>query len=169
MTILNIVLYPQKILTTKTEPITDVNEEIINIANDMLETMYYNNGIGLAANQVNINKQLIVIDLQIDDYKEPIFMINPKIITNSKDMFTYEEGCLSIPGIKTNIERSAEIIVEFLNLNAELTTITAQNLLSTCIQHEIDHLVGKLFIEKVSTLKRNLLLKQYNKKLKESS
>ena len=134
----------------------------------MLETMYAAPGIGLAAVQVGILKRLIVIDISKDkDKKEPLFLINPKITSKSKQTSTYEEGCLSLPGHFAEIERPAECEINFIDYNGKKKEIKADGLLSTCIQHEVDHLDGVLFIDYLSKLKKDMIIKKLVKHKKE--
>ena len=135
---------------------------------DMLETMYEAPGIGLAAVQVGILKRLIVIDISKDDKKKnPLFIINPKIIYKSKKKSTFEEGCLSLPGHFAEIERPAECHLEYLDYNGKQKKLKAEGLLSTCIQHEVDHLDGILFIDYLSKLKKDMIIKKLIKQKKE--
>ena len=134
----------------------------------MLETMYSAPGIGLAAVQVGILKRLIVIDVSKDkEKKNPFFLINPEIISKSKNTSTYEEGCLSLPGYFAEIERPAECQVKYIDYFGKKKEIKATGLLSTCIQHEIDHLNGVLFIDYLSKLKRDMIIKKLIKQKKE--
>ena len=134
----------------------------------MLETMYSAPGIGLAAVQIGILKRLIVIDISKEkEKKNPLFLINPKIISKSKSTSTYEEGCLSLPGHFAEIERPAECHVKYVDYTGEEKEIKASGLLSTCIQHEIDHLNGVLFIDYLSKLKRDMIVKKLVKHKKE--
>ena len=135
---------------------------------DMLETMYAAPGIGLAAVQIGILKRVIVIDLSKDnEKKDPIFIVNPKILSQSKELVAYEEGCLSIPNQFAEIERPKSCILEYLDYSGNKKEIEAQGLLATCIQHEIDHLNGILFIDYLSKLKKDLILKKVKKQRKE--
>lgn len=156
MTILNILKYPHINLKKKTEKIEIINEKIKNIAYDMIETMIYNNGIGLAAPQININKQLIVLTL--NEKIKPLILINP-IIVNKKGTTINTEGCLSFPDIFVKIKRNKIIKVIFLDLNGKKNLLTADNLLSVCLQHEIDHLNGITLYDKMSALKKKLIKK----------
>ena len=134
----------------------------------MLETMYAAPGIGLAAVQVGILKRVIVIDLSKDgEKKEPIFIVNPEITSKSKELISYEEGCLSIPNQFAEIKRPSSCKINFLNYEGKKSEIDADGLLATCIQHEIDHLNGILFIDHLSKLKKDLILKKTKKQKKE--
>jgi peptide deformylase len=138
-----------------------VDKDLKKLMNDMLETMYDAPGIGLAAIQIGILKRVVVIDLSKDEEKKkPIFLINPKIISRSKNTSIYEEGCLSLPGQYFEIERPAECRVEYLDYNGDLKELKADGLLSTCIQHEVDHLNGVLFIDYLSKLKKSMIVKK---------
>ena len=135
---------------------------------DMLETMYAAPGIGLAAVQVGILKRLIVIDISKDkEKKNPLFLINPEIVSRSKKTSVYEEGCLSLPGYFAEIERPAECKIEYLNYEGKKSEIDANGLLATCIQHEVDHLNGVLFIDYLSKLKKDMIVKKLVKHKKE--
>ena len=131
---------------------------------DMLETMYSANGIGLAAIQIGVPKNLIVIDLLTKEKKKnPMFFVNPKIIKKSSKMSKYEEGCLSIPNLFAEIQRPSECEIEYLDYEGNKTSLKATGLLATCIQHEMDHLKGILFIDYLSKLKRDIILKKLSK------
>lgn len=156
MAILNILKYPHINLKKKSEKITIINEKIKNIAYDMIETMLYNNGIGLAAPQININKRIIVIS--INEKIKPLILINP-IIINQKGITVNTEGCLSFPEIFVKIKRNKIIKIIFLDLNGRKNLLIADNLLSVCIQHEIDHLNGITLYDKMSELKKKLIKK----------
>ena len=134
---------------------------------DMLETMYAAPGIGLAAVQIGILKRVIVIDLSKDEKKNPLFIVNPEIIFKSKELVSYEEGCLSIPNQFAEIKRPSSCKISFLDYNGEKKEMSAEGLLATCIQHEIDHLNGILFIDHLSKLKKDLILKKTKKQKKE--
>jgi len=164
MTIKKILVEPNKLLRKVSQPVKEVNKEIQRLMDDMLETMYSANGIGLAAIQVGIAKNLIVIDLLTKEKKkDPIFFVNPKIIKKSSRMTKYEEGCLSIPNLFAIVQRPSECEVEYLDYKGKKKTLKATGLLATCIQHEIDHLKGILFIDYLSKLKRDIILKKLSK------
>ena len=161
------VIYNLDVLRKKCEPVDKIDDEIKNILNNMLEVMYNEKGIGLTANQVGINKQLIVIDLQKDGVKEPLFLINPKIVKASEEMVVSEqEGCLSVPSARADVLRHERVSVEYLDIDGNKQIIDADGLLSICLQHEIDHSNGKLFIDYLSKLKQENLLKKVKKYLK---
>ena len=164
MTIKKILVEPNKLLRKVSQPVKEVTKEIQRLMDDMLETMYSANGIGLAAIQVGIPKNLIVIDLLTKEKKkDPIFFVNPKIIKKSSRMTKYEEGCLSIPNLFAIVQRPSECEVEYLDYKGKKKTLKATGLLATCIQHEIDHLKGILFIDYLSKLKRDIILKKLSK------
>ena len=163
-----IVIEPDPILRKESKTVEKVDDELRRLLDDMLETMYAAPGIGLAAVQVGILKRLIVIDISKDkDKKEPLFLINPKITSKSKQTSTYEEGCLSLPGHFAEIERPAECEINFIDYNGKKKEIKANGLLSTCIQHEVDHLDGVLFIDYLSKLKKDMIIKKLVKHKKE--
>ena len=145
-----------------------VDDEIRELLDDMLETMYAAPGIGLAAVQVGILKRIIVIDISKDkEKKSPLFLINPEIISKSKKTSVYEEGCLSLPGHFAEIERPAECQIKFVDYNGKEKQLIANGLLATCIQHEVDHLNGVLFIDYLSKLKKDMIIKKLIKHKKE--
>ena len=145
-----------------------VDDELRILLDDMLETMYAAPGIGLAAVQVGIPKRLIVIDISKDkEKKNPLFLVNPQIISQSDNKSTYEEGCLSLPGHFAEIERPAECLIKFIDYNGKEKELKAKGLLATCIQHEIDHLDGILFIDYLSKLKKDMIVKKLIKHKKE--
>ena len=163
-----IVIEPDPILMKESEPIEKVDNDLRKLLDDMLETMYAAPGIGLAAVQVGILKRLIVIDISKDkEKKNPLFLINPEIVSKSKNTSIYEEGCLSLPGHFAEIERPAECQINFLDYNGKKKEISAKGLLSTCIQHELDHLNGILFIDYLSKLKKDMIIKKLVKHKKE--
>ena len=129
----------------------------------MLDTMYAANGIGLAAIQIGVPKNVVVIDLNKDKKKLPMFFVNPKITSKSKSLKKYEEGCLSIPNLFAEIERPSECEIQYLDYFGKEKTLTANGLLATCIQHEVDHLKGILFIDYLSKLKKDIILKKLSK------
>ena len=160
----NIVIEPDPILRKKSSPVEEVNNDLRKLLNDMLETMYEAPGIGLAAVQVGILKRLIVIDISKNkEKKEPLFLINPKLTFKSKNTSVYEEGCLSLPGHFAEIERPAECHLTFIDYSGKVKNLKAQGLLATCIQHEIDHLDGVLFIDYLSKLKKSMIIKKLSK------
>ena len=164
----NILIEPDPILRKKSQSLEKVDDELRKLMDDMLETMYAAPGIGLAAVQIGILKRLIVIDISKDDKKkEPLFFINPKITFQSEETSVYEEGCLSLPGHFAEIERPAECHVSYADYNGKNQELKASGLLATCIQHEIDHLNGVLFIDYLSKLKKDMIIKKLKKQKKE--
>ena len=163
-----IIIEPDTILRKKSEILEKVDNELRNLMDDMLETMYAAPGIGLAAVQVGILKRLIVIDISKDkEKKNPLFLINPEIVSKSNKTSTYEEGCLSLPGYFAEIERPAECKIEYLDYEGKKSEMEANGLLATCIQHEVDHLYGVLFIDYLSKLKKDMIVKKLVKHKKE--
>ncbi len=159
---------PDPILRKKCEPLEKVDEETKKLMDDMLDTMYAAPGIGLAAIQVGILKRLVVIDIsKEEEKKKPIFLINPQIIHQSKNTSVYEEGCLSLPGQFAEIERPAECTIKYIDYNGKEKELKADGLLATCIQHEVDHLNGILFIDYLSKLKKDMIIKKLVKQKKE--
>ena len=160
----NIVIEPDPILRRKSSVIEKVNDEIRNLLDDMLETMYNAPGIGLAAVQIGILKRIIVIDISKgDEEKKPLFLINPEITFRSKETSVYEEGCLSVPNQFAEIDRPKKCEVEYLDYNGDKKILKADGLLATCIQHEMDHLEGILFIDYLSKLKKSMIIKKLSK------
>ena len=163
-----IVIEPDPILRKKSERLEKVDNNIKKLMDDMLETMYAAPWIGLAAVQTGILKRLVVIDISKDDVKKnPLFLINPEIIFKSKNTSSYEEGCLSLPGQFAEIERPAECHINYIDYNGKEKKLKADGLLATCIQHEIDHLNGILFIDYLSKLKKDMIIKKLVKQKKE--
>ena len=163
MAIKKIILEPNKLLRKVSKPIKKIGKVEQTLMDDMLETMYSANGIGLAAVQIGVPKNIVVIDLNKNNKKSPIFFINPKIVKKSIELLKYEEGCLSIPNLFAEIERPSSCEVEYLDYFGEKKLLKASGLLATCIQHEIDHLNGVLFIDHLSRLKKNIILKKLSK------
>jgi len=164
----NIVIEPDPILRKRSESLEKVDDELRILLDDMLETMYAAPGIGLAAVQIGVLKRLIVIDISKEkEKKNPIFLINPEIISLSKNTSIYEEGCLSLPGHFAEIERPSECQIKYIDYNGKRKELKANGLLATCIQHEIDHLNGILFIDYLSKLKKDMIVKKLVKHKKE--
>ena len=158
---------PDPVLRKKCEPLEKVDADLKKLMDDMLETMYAAPGIGLAAVQVGILKRLIVVDIsRAEEKKNPIFLINPQIIHKSKKTSVYEEGCLSIPGQFAEIERPAECTLKYIDYNGQEKELKADGLLATCVQHEVDHLNGILFIDYLSKLKKDMIIKKLVKQKK---
>ncbi len=168
MTIRKILTEPDPFLRQKSESVENVDDSIRKIMNDMLETMYKAPGIGLAAIQIGIPKRIIVLDISKDpEKKEPMYFVNPEKIYTSKNQATYEEGCLSVPGQFAEIDRPDKCHIKYLDYNGESKELKADGLLATCIQHEMDHLEGILFIDHLSKLKRSVIAKKLSKQKKE--
>ena len=165
-----LVILPAPQLRLTSAPIARVDDGVRKLAEDMLETMYAAPGIGLAAVQVGEMNRLITIDVSRDeDVKEPRVFINPEILWKSEELSVYEEGCLSIPDYYEEVERPAKIRVRYTNLAGEPEEVEADGLLATCLQHEIDHLDGVLFIDHISKLKRDRVTKKFAKAAKEKT
>lgn len=164
MTIKPLILLPDAILREVSRPVETVDDELRRLADDMLETMYDAPGIGLAAIQIGVPKRLLVIDLSKEgEEKQPQVFINPEILTSSDERSVYEEGCLSIPDYYAEVERPATITVKHLDRGGKERQFEAEGLLATCLQHEIDHLNGVLFIDHISRLKRDMVVKKFTK------
>lgn len=159
---LEILEFPDPRLRTKAQPVASVDATIRQIVEDMFETMYESKGIGLAATQVNIHQRIIVIDIS-DDKNEKHVFINPEITILDEVPDSYDEGCLSVPGFYETVERPKKVRVEALDEHGAAFTIEPEGLLAVCIQHEIDHLDGKLFVDYISTMKRNRIRKKLEK------
>ena len=167
MALREILTEPNKILRTKSLVVEKVDKDLQNLMDDMLETMYAAPGIGLAAIQVGIPKRVIVLDIaQKDGPKNPMFFINPEIIKKSEKNSTYEEGCLSVPGQFAEIDRPESCQIKYLDYKGDPKEITAKGMLATCIQHEMDHLEGILFIDYLSKLKKSMIVKKLSKQKK---
>ena len=162
-----IIIEPDPILRKKCEPLENVDDHVRKLMNDMLETMYKAPGIGLAAIQVGILKRIVVIDISKEEEKNPLFLANPEIIYKSKNTSVYEEGCLSLPGQFAEIERPAECHIKYIDYNGKEKKLETKGLLATCIQHEIDHLNGILFIDYLSKLKKDMIIKKLVKHKKD--
>lgn len=165
MALLHILEFPDPRLRTIAEPVDKVDDEIRTLIDDMFETMYDAPGIGLAATQINVHKRIVVIDIS-EDKSEPLVLINPEfeILTDEQDQM--QEGCLSVPGFYENVERPNRIRLKALNRDGEPYELIAEELLAVCIQHELDHLNGKLFVDHISRLKRDRIRSKLEKKHK---
>jgi peptide deformylase len=161
-----ILSYPDKRLHTVAKPVQGVDARIKTLVADMLETMYDANGIGLAATQVDVHERLVVIDIS-EERNQPLVLINPEIVWASDEKVLNEEGCLSVPGIYDGVERSRAVRVTALDADGEPRTIEAEGLLAVCVQHELDHLLGKVFVEYLSPLKRNRIKSKLLKQQRE--
>jgi peptide deformylase len=164
MTVKTILTEPNKILREVSKPVNDVGNEEQKLMDDMLETMYSANGIGLAAIQIGIPKRIIVIDIgKGENKKEPMYFVNPIIKKKNTESLTYEEGCLSVPDQFAEIDRPSKCEIEYLDYNGKPQLLKAEGLLATCIQHEMDHLEGILFIDYLSKLKKSMIIKKLSK------
>ena len=164
MAIKTILTEPNKKLRQVSLPVKKIGKEEQNLMNDMLETMYDAKGIGLAAIQIDVPKRIIVLDISKNkNEKKPIFFVNPLIINKDLNLTTYEEGCLSVPDQFAEIDRPNKCEVEYLDYDGNKKLLKANGLLATCIQHEMDHLEGVLFIDYLSKLKKSMILKKLSK------
>jgi len=164
MALLNILNFPDPRLRTKAKQVTEFNQDIITLTDNMLETMYDAPGIGLAATQVNVHQRIITIDIS-EEKNQPLVVINPQIIEKEGEQ-SIDEGCLSIPGIYEPVKRYNSIRLKAQDKQGEFYELDAEELLSVCIQHEMDHLEGKLFVDYLSEMKRNRIRKKLTKALK---
>lgn len=163
MAILPIIETPDPRLRVKSKPVEKVDDALRRFMDDMLETMYDAPGIGLAAIQVGEPIRVLVIDLQEDGEKQPRYFVNPEIVWESEELSSYAEGCLSVPEVYGDVERPARVRVRYLDYNGEQREEELDGLMATCIQHEMDHLEGVLFIDHLSKLKRDMLLRKLEK------
>ena len=161
MAVKQILTEPNKVLRQISKPVDKVTKQDQILMDDMLDTMYHANGIGLAAIQIGIPKRIIVMDIaKKDEKKNPMYFVNPIIKNKNNDLSTYEEGCLSVPDQFAEVDRPSTCEVEYLDYNGEKKILKATGLLATCIQHEMDHLEGILFIDYLSKLKKNMIIKK---------
>jgi peptide deformylase len=179
MTILPVITFPAPILKERSLEVSKVDDDLRNLMDNMLETMYSQSGVGLAAVQVGVLKRVLVMDVSymVEDCdgnhhdhnnnhlsgQKPMFLVNPKIIKSSSESSVYYEGCLSFPELRADIIRPKEVEIEYLDYNGDKKNLKASGLLSTCVQHEIDHLNGITFVDYLSKLKRDMLLKKLKK------
>jgi peptide deformylase len=172
MSILPIITLPEPILRQRADPVERVDDELRQITDDMLETMYNAPGVGLAANQVGIARRFVVVDAGQDSDEQrpddaarrnPLCLINPEIVSLGGGTRIYEEGCLSLPDVRVEVERPREITVRYIDRKGEPQEMTADGLLATVIQHEVDHLDGRLIIDYLSSLKRNMIVRRFKK------
>ena len=164
MAIKTILTEPNPLLRQISKPVEKVGKEEQNLMDDMIETMYKANGIGLAAIQIGIPKRIIVMDItRNDEKKNPMFFVNPIIKNKNSDLSRYEEGCLSVPDQFAEVDRPSSCEVEYLDYNGEKKFLKTSGLLATCIQHEMDHLEGILFIDYLSKLKKSMIVKKLSK------
>jgi peptide deformylase len=167
MTIKPLIILPDPLLRQVSKPIERVDAETKRLAQDMLDTMYDAPGIGLAAVQIGVERRMLVIDVsREDEERTPLVFINPEILTSSDDRSVYEEGCLSIPDYYAEVERPAKVTVKYIDRDGMDQMVEAEGLLATCLQHEIDHLNGVLFIDHISRLKRDMVIKKFTKAAK---
>jgi len=163
MAILDILEFPDPRLRTVAKPVTEVDDKIRQLIDDMFETMYEAPGIGLAATQVNMHLRVVVIDVS-EDRSQPMVFINPEVSVLDEELHEYDEGCLSVPGFYETVVRPEHVRVSALDRNGEAFTLEPEGLLAVCIQHELDHLNGKLFVDYVSPIKRQRIRKKLEKK-----
>ncbi|MEX2615366.1 MAG: peptide deformylase [Alphaproteobacteria bacterium] len=164
MAVLPIIVAPDRRLKMKCAPVREVDSEVVRLMADMLETMYLAPGIGLAAPQIGVTKRVIVVDVAgKDEERKPYKMANPELLGVSAETWIHEEGCLSLPEHYADVERPERIEVRYLDENGNTCQMEAEGLLATCIQHEMDHLDGLLFVDHISALKRNMILRKLTK------
>lgn len=167
MALLKLYTYPDKILSQKCEKVAEVTDDIRKLLDDMLETMYADKGVGLAAPQIGLAKRIIVVDDKVTEDgvrgPHPLYMVNPEIIKKSEEKIWFNEGCLSVPGQCAEVERHYAVTVRYLDYNGKEQTLEAEDYLAVILQHETDHLDGILYIDRISRLKRNMILKKLKK------
>ena len=169
MAVRDILIIPDKRLRLKSEPVKTVDKPLRKLVEDMFETMYAAPGIGLAAIQIGVPQRVVTMDLaKKDEPKQPLVFINPEVVWASDEKAVYEEGCLSIPEYYEEVERPKAVKVKFVDLDFKPQEIEAEGLLATCLQHEIDHINGVLFIDHISKLKRDMVLKKFKKAAKKT-
>jgi len=166
MSLLPILRYPDPRLHTVAKPVVSVDERIRRLLDDMLETLYAPDGVGLAATQVDVHERVVVIDTS-DARDRPRVLINPEIVARSDDLVIGEEGCLSVPQIYDKVQRHARVTVRALDRDGQPIEFEAEGLESVCVQHELDHLVGKVFVEYLSALKRDRIRTKMNKRTRD--
>ncbi|MGH6645331.1 peptide deformylase [Aquabacterium sp.] len=166
MALLPILCYPDARLHKVAKPVATVDDRVRQLVDDMLETMYDAKGVGLAATQVDVHERVVVIDTS-EERDDPRVLINPEIIRASDEMIIWEEGCLSVPAIYDKVERHAQVRVRALNRDGQFYEFDADELLAVCVQHELDHLLGKVFVEYLSPLKRNRIKTKLQKRAKD--
>jgi peptide deformylase len=164
MPLLPIITLPDPVLRQVSTPVESIDAAVKRLASDMFETMYDAPGVGLAAIQVGVAKRLLVLDVAgEDEEKQPLCLLNPKIVSLGEDLRVYEEGCLSLPEVRIEIERPASLVVAYTGLDGKAHELAADGLLATAIQHEVDHLDGKLIIDFLSRLKRDMVIRKFKK------
>ena len=166
MALLNILRYPDPRLHTVAQPVAAVDDRMRRLVDDMLQTMYAADGVGLAATQVDVHERLIVMDTT-EQHNNPVVLINPEIVHRSAEMAVNEEGCLSVPLIYDRVERHAQVTVRALGRDGEVFEMEAEGLAAVCVQHEMDHLMGRMFVEYLSSLKRDRIKIKMLKKARE--
>jgi peptide deformylase len=164
MAILNVLRFPDQRLRTVAKPVNEITKDTQTIIDDMLDTMYDEQGVGLAATQVDVHQRIVVMDCS-EEHDAPIIMINPEIIKREGSMMN-EEGCLSVPGIYASVERAEHITAKALDRDGNIFEFDASELLAICVQHELDHLMGKVFVDHLSPLKRQRITKKLEKEAK---
>jgi len=164
MTILTVLRFPDQRLRTVAKPVKEITQETQTIIDDMLDTMYDENGVGLAATQVDIHQRIVVMDCS-EEHDTPIIMINPEIIKSEGSMMN-EEGCLSVPGVYASVERAEHVTARALDRDGKTFEFDASELLAICVQHELEHLMGKVFVDHLSPLKRQRITKKLEKEAK---
>ena len=175
MTVLKLYEYPEAVLKKKAQKVEKVDTDVQKLLDDMLETMYASAGIGLAAPQIGVSKRIVVIDVEQEDDDNgiksgnPLCLVNPEIIWRSDEKVCGEEGCLSVPKQRAEVERHAQVRVRYLDYNGNEQEILGDGLLSVCLQHELDHLDGILYIDRISRLKRQMIIKKLQKEAKGQS
>jgi peptide deformylase len=164
---LEIITLPDPLLRKASAPVERIDSELLKLADDMLETMYAAPGVGLAAVQVGVPRRLVVLDTSKDEEaRSPLVLVNPQIVSLGSEMRLHEEGCLSIPDVRVEIERPSVVTVRYLDREGKPQELTAEGLLATAIQHEVDHLNGKLIIDFLSRLKRDMVVRKFRKQAK---
>ncbi len=175
MAVLPLVIAPDPRLKVKSTPVDTVDDEIRVLVDDMLETMYASNGIGLAAVQVGVHKRILVMDIAYGSSRyaqegeresKPLILINPEIVQESEDHRVFEEGCLSFPGQYAEVERPTAVTVKYLDYDGQPQEMQADGLLATCVQHEMDHLEGIVFVDHISKMRRDMILRKLKKEQK---
>ncbi|MFI4983677.1 MAG: peptide deformylase [Rickettsiales bacterium] len=166
MAVLNFIIAPHPIFKQKATPVAEVNDNVRSIANDMLDTIYHEGAIGIGSNMVGVTHKIAVIDLRENNTKTPLVLINPEITKYSQETESADEGSFSFPGIIVSVPRATEVTVTFLDLEGKQQTLTAQGFLARVIQHEVDYLYGKTFLDYTSKLKQNMLISKMLKYIK---
>ena len=169
MALIPIITIPDPVLRKVATPVTEITDGVRQLLTDMAETMYDAPGIGLAAPQINISQRLIVMDCGKDETPDLLKMINPEIISRSEELAVLEEGCLSIPDQTADVERPAVVEVKYTDIAGRKQRLTCEGLLAACVQHEIDHLNGVLFIDHLSRLKRDIIVRRFMKEMRQSN